>query len=197
MMQWYVRRRLTTPLSLYLCGFYCVVFVVAAVIPQVGDILLLFPDRVVHGWEIWRLLTYGMFSISLLSLLLLVITILWFGAYLEPALTSRRYLALYVVPHTASAVLIMLMRMGSLEGLPYAGSFIAASGVWAAFVAWAIAHIRSTNWRVRSLVLPVAYFLWAILLAPWDIIGIHVVAWIAGVVVVFPALRKSVSASSN
>lgn len=191
MIQWFVRRRITTPFSMYLCGFYCGAFFVTSGIPQISDMLLLFPERVVPAGEVWRLVSYGLFPINFLSLILLVIPTLWFGAYLEPALHPGRYLAIYLLPHAASGVLIVLMRMGSLEGLPYAGSFIAASGAWAAFIAWGIANFRSTTWPVRFLVPPVGYFLVAIVLAPVDIIAIHFVAWATGIALAFPALRRS------
>jgi membrane associated rhomboid family serine protease len=191
MMQWFIRRRLTTPLSLQLSGYLCFVYVLTLVIPQIGEIFLLFPERVVRDGEVWRVFTYGMLSANLLSLILLVISTLWFGVYLEPALGQWRYLAIYLVPQMASAVLIVLMRSGSLEGLPYSGSFIVTSGVFGAFVAWAIAHFRTTNWRVRLLALPAVLFWVALLISPVETIGIHAAAWAAAIAIVYPALRRS------
>jgi len=92
------------------------------------------PERVVPGGEIWRLVTYPLVSIGIVSVLFSLLLLWSFGSELEPEWGSRSY-ALFLVLATLSGGLLGVgaaLLLGGAFGTGYglAGPLTAVIAAW-------------------------------------------------------------------
>ncbi len=107
----------------------------AALFPALPvGLLTAVPDRIVPGGEVWRLVTYPLVNIGIISILFGLLLLWSFGSELEPEWGSRPY-ALFLVLATLSggvlgvgAALLLGGRFGAGYGL--AGPLTAVIAAW-------------------------------------------------------------------
>ncbi len=107
----------------------------AALFPTLPvGLLTAVPDRIVPGGEVWRLVTYPLVNVGIISILFGLLLLWSFGSELEPEWGSRPY-ALFLVLATLSggvlgtgAALLLGGRFGAGYGL--AGPLTAVIAAW-------------------------------------------------------------------
>ncbi len=117
----------------------------AALFPAVpAGLLTAVPDRIWPGLELWRLVTYPVVNVGIVSILFGLLLLWSFGAELEPEWGSRRY-ALFLLLATLSGGVL-----GTAAAFLFGGGFGAGYGLagplTAVIVAWTLeGPSRPTN----------------------------------------------------
>ena len=101
----------------------------------IGHYFALIPVDVVHGW-IWQLVTYSVLHLTIWHLLGNMIGLWMFGAAIEGAWGTRRFLELYWVGVVGAALTTVALSYSHLLGDPARPTIGASGGVFAILIAF-------------------------------------------------------------
>ena len=131
---------LVRKLILINAGVYLAMLVLGVVSFRLrGDLYQIFglvPGKVLGGFWIWQIVTYGFLHSGLFHLIYNMFALWMFGTELESVWGRRRFLQLYFVSLIGAAVVTVIMAMAGVlvsMGVPTVGASGAAYGILAAY----------------------------------------------------------------
>jgi membrane associated rhomboid family serine protease len=151
------------------------------------------PRFVTDEGQIWRLVTYPLVPGSLLLFAIATVVLLWFGRALELRIGRWRYLMLCVLPSIAAAVVNLFLPDPDGTKLPLASPHFMSSGIALAALSFAVAlrQYHLTSLKTWIIGLATAYYLYAILVAPRDLLAMNLIVFLVAGVVVFRQVRNA------
>jgi membrane associated rhomboid family serine protease len=91
---------------------YVITMVVAAVIgplrTEALSMMFEFDSRLVHHWQVWRILTYGLVNPPTVGFVIDMVMFIWFGREVERFFGRRKFLRFYAVVYLITPLLFTL-----------------------------------------------------------------------------------------
>lgn len=167
------------PVSLAFCCLSLVGLVLWIAVPAVLPYIALFPEYVTRRGYVWTLVTYVALPGTLIHFLVVSVSVLWLGWYIEPALGRIRYIALVVGAALGSGVTYVLAQ--PTPAPPLIGGLFIASAVGLAFIVWSVPHRAGFGTGLKVFwVLAAIWILYTLWASPVYLVAVHVVAWAIG-----------------
>jgi membrane associated rhomboid family serine protease len=117
------------PVSFAFCCLSLVGLIFILVLPSMLPYLGLFPEYVTERGYLWALVSYAVLPGNLMHFLLVSISVLWVGWYIEPVLGRLRHLALLASAALSSGAMYVLLSPTPAAPL-IGGLFVAAPLSW-------------------------------------------------------------------